>query len=222
MIAEADDDFLGFDIGTVGHESSLQDSAGVLQSVASGHDRRAELLHPCVPGRLQSLHFLGRRLGAALRGFAIDEQKLRHDGTPDGFAYAGGGLSPALCEYNEQAATVRTPARDGLYRRRPGPGASLSNPADPLRGAAGGGDPPTGRARVRRKNPVGPEERDEPESPSDGPVPEERIVAFVGGCNPPNAEALRRGLHPPCNRQTGLPGQTLRSRVARRTASVRP
>ena len=25
---------------------------------------------------------------------------------------AGGGLSPALCEYNEQAATVRTPARD--------------------------------------------------------------------------------------------------------------
>jgi hypothetical protein len=27
-------------------------------------------------------------------------------------ACAGGGLSPALCEYNEQAATVRTPARD--------------------------------------------------------------------------------------------------------------
>src|SRR5713226_7553238 len=109
---EADDDFLGFDIGTVGHESSLQDSAGSLQSVASGHNRRAELLHPCVPGRLQSLHFLRRRLGAALRGFAIDEQKLRHDGTPDSFAYAGGGLSPALCEYNEQAATVRTPTRE--------------------------------------------------------------------------------------------------------------
>ena len=33
-------------------------------------------------------------------------------GTPYGFACAGGGLSPALCEYNEQAATVRTPARD--------------------------------------------------------------------------------------------------------------
>src|SRR3984893_446969 len=109
---EADDDFLGFDIGTVGHESSLHDAAGMLQSVAAGHNRRAELLHPCVPGRLQSLHFLRRRLGAAGRGFAIDEQKLRHDGTPDGFAYAGGGLSPALCEYNERAATVRTPARE--------------------------------------------------------------------------------------------------------------
>src|SRR5439155_22125739 len=107
---EAHDDFLGFDIGTVGHESSLHESAGSLQSVASGHNRRAELLHPCVPGRLQSLHFLRRRLGAAFRGFAIDEQKLRHDGTPDGFAYAVGGLSPALCEYNERAAIVRTPA----------------------------------------------------------------------------------------------------------------
>ena len=109
---EADDDFLGFDIGTVGHESILQESAGSLQSVASGHNRRVELLHPCVPGRLQSLHFLRRRLGAALRGFAIDEQKLRHDGSRDGFAFAGGGLPPALCEYNEQAATVRTPVRD--------------------------------------------------------------------------------------------------------------
>src|SRR5262245_29941629 len=84
----------------------------MLQSVASGHNRRAELLQPCVPGRLHSLHFLRRRLGAALRGFAIDEQELRHDGTPDGFADAAGGLSPAVWEYNEQAATVRTPARE--------------------------------------------------------------------------------------------------------------
>src|SRR5262249_30224856 len=43
---------------------------------------RAELLHPCVPGRLQRLHFLRRRLDTLLRGFAIDAQKLRHDGTP--------------------------------------------------------------------------------------------------------------------------------------------
>src|SRR5262245_14598064 len=27
------------------------------------------------------------------------------------FAYAGGGLSPAFCNYNEQAAAVRTPVR---------------------------------------------------------------------------------------------------------------
>ena len=67
-----------------------------LQSIAAGHDRRVELLHPCVPGRLQSLHFLWRWTGAALRGFTIDEQKLRHDGTPDGFACVGGGLSPAF------------------------------------------------------------------------------------------------------------------------------
>src|SRR4029077_10094829 len=109
---EADDDFLRFDIRAVGHESSLEYSPAVLHPVASGHNRRAELLQPCVPGPLQSLHFLRRQLGAALRGFAIDEQKLRHDGTPDGFAYAGEGLSPALREYNEQAATVRTPARE--------------------------------------------------------------------------------------------------------------
>src|SRR5262249_49349515 len=108
---EARDDFLGFGIGTVAHESSLQDSAAWLQAVASDN-RRAVLLHPRVPGLLQGLHFLRGRLGAALCGFAIDEQKLRHDGTPDGFAHAGGGLSPALWEYNEQAATVRTPARD--------------------------------------------------------------------------------------------------------------
>jgi hypothetical protein len=69
-------------------------------------------LHPCVPGRLQSLHFFRRRLGTALGGFAIDEQKLRHDGAPDGFVSTGEGLSPASCEYNEQAATIRTPAQD--------------------------------------------------------------------------------------------------------------
>src|SRR5262249_60071728 len=51
----------------------------MLQTVAAGHNRRGELLHPCVPGLLQSLHFLGGRLGPALRGFAIDEQELRHD-----------------------------------------------------------------------------------------------------------------------------------------------
>src|SRR5262249_19789554 len=104
---------LGFGIGTVRHESRLEDSARVLQSVASGQNCRAELLHPCVPGRLQGLHFLRRRLGASavLSRFAIEEQKLRHDGTPDGFSRAGGGLSPALCQYNEQAVTVPTPAR---------------------------------------------------------------------------------------------------------------
>jgi hypothetical protein len=38
---------------------------------------------------------------------------LVHDvGTPNGVAYPGGGLSPVLCEYNEEVATVRTPARD--------------------------------------------------------------------------------------------------------------
>src|SRR5262245_46035181 len=37
---------------------------------------------------------------------------LLHDGrTPDGFAFAGGGLSPALCGYNERAPNVRTLAR---------------------------------------------------------------------------------------------------------------
>src|SRR5262245_23161700 len=51
---EADDDFLGFDVGAVGHEAALHDAAGLLQSVASGHNSRAELLHPCVPGLLQS------------------------------------------------------------------------------------------------------------------------------------------------------------------------
>src|SRR5262249_59969324 len=100
-------------------------------SVASGQNRRAELLHPCVPGRLQSLHFLRRRLGTLLRGFAIDAQKLRHDGTPDGFAYTGGGLSPALCEYNEQAATVRTPAPD-KKSTRPIRFAQLAEPVLPL------------------------------------------------------------------------------------------
>src|SRR6266481_4449856 len=92
-----------------GIRDSLGSRHSVLSSPLASRARRS--LHPCVPDRLQSLHFLRRRLGAAHRGFAIDEQKLRHDGTPDGFAYAGGGLSPALCEYNEQAATVRTPAR---------------------------------------------------------------------------------------------------------------
>src|SRR5262245_13272434 len=43
---EADDDFLGLDVGAVGHEAGLQDAAGMLQTVAAGHDRRAELLHP--------------------------------------------------------------------------------------------------------------------------------------------------------------------------------
>src|SRR5262249_53112516 len=60
---EADDDFLGLDVGAVGHEAGLHDAAGMLQTVASGHNRRAELLHPCVPGLLQRLHFLGGRLG---------------------------------------------------------------------------------------------------------------------------------------------------------------
>src|SRR5262249_53866435 len=46
-------------------------------------------------GRLQSLHFLRRRPGRGGGGLAIDEQEFCHDGTPDGFAYSGGGLSPA-------------------------------------------------------------------------------------------------------------------------------
>src|SRR5262249_32340874 len=99
------------DVGAVGHDACLDEPAARLQTVAAD-DRGAELLHPGVPGRAQSLHFLRRPVTAGRRRFAIDEQKLRHDGTPDGFAYAGGGLSPAFCEYNEQAATVRTPARE--------------------------------------------------------------------------------------------------------------
>jgi hypothetical protein len=67
---------------------------------------------------------------------SIDEQKLRHDGTPYGFAYAGGGLSPALCEYNEQAATVRTPARKKTSTR-PIRFAQLAEPVLPLLGARG-------------------------------------------------------------------------------------
>src|SRR5262249_7791722 len=102
---EAGDDFLGFDIGPVGHESSLQESAGSLQPVPSDN-RSAELLHPRLPGRRQSLHFLRRRLGAALSGFAIDEQKLCHDGTPVGFAYASGSLSAALRELQSKSLRV--------------------------------------------------------------------------------------------------------------------
>src|SRR5215471_14293980 len=49
---EADDDFLGLDVGAVGHKAGLHDAAGMLQPVAAGHDHRAELLHPCVPGLL--------------------------------------------------------------------------------------------------------------------------------------------------------------------------
>ena len=44
---------------------------------------------------------------------ADDEQELRHETVLQAvFAGVGRGLSPALCEYNERAATVRTPARD--------------------------------------------------------------------------------------------------------------
>src|SRR5262249_48624233 len=91
---EAGDDFLGFGVGTVGHDASgLDDPAAGLQTVAAD-DRRPVLLHPCVPGRLQTLHFLRSRLGAAQRGLAKDEQKLRHDGTPDGFAYTAEACPP--------------------------------------------------------------------------------------------------------------------------------
>src|SRR5262249_36340277 len=75
---KAGDDFLGFDVGAVAHDACLDDSAARLQTVAAD-DRRTVLLHPCVPGLLQRLHFLGGRLGPVLRGFAVDEQKLRHD-----------------------------------------------------------------------------------------------------------------------------------------------
>src|SRR5262249_10014892 len=40
---EADDDFLGLDVRSVGHEAGLHDAAGMLQPVAPGHNRRAEL-----------------------------------------------------------------------------------------------------------------------------------------------------------------------------------
>src|SRR5262249_1477090 len=109
--AEAGDDFLGFDVGAVGDDACLDKPAARLQTVAADN-RRAVPLHPCVPGRLQSLQFLRRRLGPGAGGVAKDEQELWHDGTPDGFAYGGGGPSPAFCDYNEQAATVRTPARE--------------------------------------------------------------------------------------------------------------
>src|SRR5262249_49761748 len=89
----------------------------MLQTVAAGHDRRAELLHPCVPGLLQRLHFLGGRLGPAVRRFAIDEQELRHDTSPNDFACSGGGPSPALCDYNERAAALRTPEQIILQMR---------------------------------------------------------------------------------------------------------
>src|SRR5262249_45489019 len=61
------------------------------------------------------------------------EQVLWHDGTPDGFAYAGGGPSPAFCHYNEQAAIVRTPARE--KKTRPIRFAQLVQPVLPLLGA---------------------------------------------------------------------------------------
>ncbi len=61
---EAGDDFLGFDIGTIGHESSSQDLARVLQTVAAGYDCRTELLHPGIPSSRLGLHLLRRWLWA--------------------------------------------------------------------------------------------------------------------------------------------------------------
>src|SRR5262249_34275364 len=115
---EADDDFLGFDVGTVGHDSLFQDAAGMLQAVASWHNRRAELLHPGVPGRPQLLHFLRRRLGAGFRGFAIDEQKLRHDGTPDGFASARRRTVPRLV-WVQRTSSSRSDTRAKKIMTRP-------------------------------------------------------------------------------------------------------
>src|SRR5262245_37913442 len=44
-----------------------------------------------------------------------------------GFAYAGGGLSPAFCEYDEQAAPFRTPARKKYRRARSDSAASATS-----------------------------------------------------------------------------------------------
>src|SRR5262245_58700182 len=43
---KTDDDFLGLDVGAVGHQAGLHYAAGSLHTVAAGQDRRAELLHP--------------------------------------------------------------------------------------------------------------------------------------------------------------------------------
>ena len=70
---ETGDDFLRFDIRTVGHKSILYELAGSLKAVAAGQNRRAELLYSGVPLPRQDLHFLGGRLGGAFRRIAKDE-----------------------------------------------------------------------------------------------------------------------------------------------------
>src|SRR5262249_36711839 len=106
----------------------------MLQTVAAGHDRRAELLHPCVPGLLQSLHFLGGRPGPALRRFAIDEQELRHDTLLQ-------TISPAPAEARPPPYATTTNERRHFGHRSqlfckcvPGPGAG--SPRPPNEGAA--------------------------------------------------------------------------------------
>ena len=59
--------------------SSLEEPAARLQSVAAGQDRRAELLHPCVPLAPAGLAFPRETAGSGFGGFAKDEQKLRHE-----------------------------------------------------------------------------------------------------------------------------------------------
>src|SRR5215813_8245352 len=54
--------------------------------------------------------------GEGLARFSVDSRKMNKYFAmmvlQNGLAHAGGGLSAALCDYNEQAATVRTLTRE--------------------------------------------------------------------------------------------------------------